>query len=342
MLPPTARKLRAQSSELDKLARAGAKLIGDRAPEVIKLRCEAEILRQQVAAWLAQNVDRILASPQGRWLYAEYLGERYIYLKRIYPGQNIPVVRFGGYASHSEIINEARALWFHSMNLLAASKHPELCRLFDELYTLWRTRQHAADRDKLDQDGLDGVNCDLLFKWARRWHLVGLDGEIPNWVLGQVAETFHFWGAIKWREKHAPLCWPGITSDFWGYPALSPEEQQRAEQFCREHPSFCPLTVRNREEWHLHRHFARVAGMRVAPRVPLAHFVWTCRYQFGQERACDIAESPEYGLPGGCMHKRYTRQDVYHAIRKVLGLIGLAARRDKPGPRRRSRSRRDS
>jgi len=330
MLPPAARKLRAQASELDKLARARAKLIGDRAPDVIRLRCETEILRQQVAAWLAQNVDRVVASPQGRWLYADYLAQRHAWLVAHGRGHK---VRLAGFASHREIVDEACTLLLHGMNLLADSKHPGLCRLFDELHTLWRNRRYQPNDDELEQDELGKVDYDALYKWAQRWHLLAPDGHVPDWILAQIGATFHSWQVMAQRGMRVLHCWPVIVSDFYGWPALDPGRQQRAEEFVRQQPDFCILTTRNRAEWHLHRQFARVAGMRVAPWVPLAHFVWTCRYQFGLERACDIAESPGYGLFGECMHKRYTRQSVYHAIRRTLALVGLRPRRDKRGPR---------
>jgi len=332
-LPKLAEQWLARAEELDKQALALDKLVAESRPAA-RLRREAQALRQQVAAvrrwlshpatppdpqWFAPAVDWALMSPEGQLAYGESSAYRRL---------GIPAVRFGGYAHPTEVTNEARAVLLLTMTELAIKyRHPKLRQLFGELYALWRTRQCELGDAGLSQDGLGGVDRDALYRWAQRWYLVAPDGRIPDWILAQVEATCRFWQVMGRRGERVPLCWPIIASDVWGYPALSPEEQQRAEQFCRQHPDFCILTVRNREEWHLHRHFARVAGMRIAPRVPLAHLVWVCRYQCGQERASDIANE------AGC-----TRQAAHHAVRRTLALVGLRPRRgDKRGPRSGSR-----
>jgi len=320
LLPPTAHAWLARAAELDGQAGRLAGLGDNNA--ATQLRCQAALLRGQVDALLAQNVAAILKSPQGPWLYREYLKEHAIQRDR--------AVQFAGYVHPVEMVNEARTLLLFTMGELAKYGHPELCRLFEELYTLWRNYPWESDHDL---DELEELNYSALHKWARRWHLLAPDGEIADWILAQVEETFRLWQAMAQRKARILRCWPIIVSDLWGWPVLDFGQQQRAEEFVRQHPNFCALTARNRDEWQLHAKFARAVGMRVAPWVPLAHFVWTCRYQFGLERACDIAESPDYGLLGGCMHKRYTRQSVHHAIRRTLALVGLRSRRDKRGPR---------
>jgi hypothetical protein len=320
LLPPPAHAWLARATELHEQANRLASL-GD-SSAAAQLRCQAALLRGQADALLAQNVAAILKAPQGPWLYREYLKHTI---------QHGRAVQFAGYVHPAEMANEAQTLLLFMMGELAVRYgHPELCRLFDELYTLWRNYPWQSDHNL---DGLGELNYSALRKWACRWHLLAPDGHVPDWVLAQVKATFRLWQAMAQRKAWILRCWPIIVSDFYGWPALGPSEQQRAEEFLWQHPSFCPLTARNRDEWRLHRQFARAAGMRIAPRIPLAHFVWTCRYQFGLERACDIADSPGFGLPEDATRGRYTRQDIFHAIRRTLAMVGLVRRREKPGPR---------
>jgi hypothetical protein len=323
LLPPAAHEWLARAAELDGRAGRLARLGDNNA--ATQLRCQAAMLRVRAERLLAQNVATILESSQGPSLYCEYLKERIIHN---------PPVHLGGYAHPVEITGEARAALLFTMTELAIRyRYPRLCRLFDELYTLWRTRQYKPGHGQLSQDELDGVSHDALYKWARRWHLLAPDGGIADWILAQVEETFHLWRAMAQRKAWILRCWPIIVSDVWGWPVLDSDQQQRAEEFVRQHPNFCALTARNRDEWQLHAKFARAVGMRIAPRVPLTHFVWVCRYQFGLERVCDIADDPRFGLPEGAARGRYTRQDVFHGIRRVLALVGLRRRRDRPGPK---------
>jgi hypothetical protein len=207
-------------------------------------------------------------------------------------------------------------------------------RFFIQLHNLWRCREYRRTYDELD-DILHGINYADLCKWARRWGLIDANGQVPEWVIGQVGATAYFWHVLVGHGLAVQLRWPIITADFHGWPALDPKQQQRAEQFLRQHSDFTPLLVRNRQHWRQYREFARLAGMRPAPWIPYLHFVWACRFQLAQESAIIIADNPLFGVPDQGWRLRqpgFSRQNVSRAIGRVLALVGLQRRKEARDP----------
>ena len=177
-----------------------------------------------------------------------------------------------------------------------------------------------------------GLRTQLL-NWARRWNLLDPRGRIPNWLAQQVADAFSVWN--QWwpqDDDHAPRCWPLISSDWWCWAPTDSRCERKAARYARRHPQFDPGVIRRNDEW-LHRHWSRYVALVAAPRIELAHFGWAVEFQCAGARISEIANRLDANV--SC-------QAIYHAVRRTLQLCGLAARRDKPGPRRRSRSGRDS
>jgi hypothetical protein len=183
-------------------------------------------------------------------------------------------------------------------------------------------------------DVLHGINYADLTKWAQRWGLIA-NGQVPDWIIAQVGATSYFWQLLAEHGLAVQLRWPIITADFHGWPALNPKEQQRAERFLRQHPDFSPLVVQNRQRWRQYREFARLAGMRPTPRIHYLHFLWSARFQLAKEPIAVIADSPWFGMPDQAWRKRqrgYSRQNISHAVARVLTLIGLQRRKEARDP----------
>jgi hypothetical protein len=278
-----------------------------------------------------QAIARALATTEARqWLDKEIRSRAKV----------APPPGLGGYAHPREIANEGRVYFLRAMNDLveaadaADDRNYPVRRFFIQLHSLWRCREYRATYDELG-DILHGINYADLCKWARRWGLVDANGQIPGWVIEQVGAAAYFWQLLGEHGLAVQPRWPVIVADFHGWPALDPEEQQRAEQFCRQHPDFMPLLVQNRQQWRQYRKYARLAGMRPAPWVPYLHFLWSARFQVAQEPIAVIADNPLLGVPDQGWRKRqpgFSRQDVSRAVGRVLALIGLQRRKEARDP----------
>jgi hypothetical protein len=216
------------------------------------------------------------------------------------------------YALPGEEAAAARCYFLHAMNHAA----PKL--VFDQLVALWQA----------------GSDWRKIAAWARQWHLLGTDGTIPKWLRVQIDAAFTAWDAWRggWRNL-IPPAWPVVTDGSLGWASLPPGRWQRAVAFALRHPQFDPTRVNRRTAW-LRRRWAQYLGLRPARRIAWRHFAWAVRFQLGGETVDDIVRTESLASTDGLGP---TRQAVWYGVHRVLRLVGLKPRRDRPGPKPGSR-----
>jgi hypothetical protein len=224
----------------------------------------------------------------------------------------------------SERTNSTRAVWDHyalpgeesaaaRCYFLLAMNQAAPRALFDELIELWRASS----------------GWHKVVGWARKWHLLGTDRTIPDWLRQQIDAAFTAWDtwADRWQGLIPPY-WPLVTDGRTHWVSLTPGRQQRAILFAQRHPQFDPTCVNRRTAW-LRRRWAQYLGLRPARRIAWHHFIWAVRFQLGGETVDDIVRTESLASTDGLGP---TRQAVWYGIHRVLRLVGLKPRRDRPGP----------
>jgi hypothetical protein len=248
----------------------------------------------------------------------------------------------GEWGTKEDAANVARE-WF--LEEIEASAQIALRELSSMVWPVYRSASESFQRGAKSQQR---DSCPLMLPWsnllhetvhfwAAQYHLVR-DGNVPHWLVMQLEATFYRWEQFPTLIRGPRLCWEGVHTGYWSEDILPLKELEISFPVFTWHPRKGYESREGIEKSVLEEvrailkkrldeieALAAEHGLQTTPEVrKTEHFNWAVRYQLLGERVTDIASS----IRGADCDVR----TINSGISKVLSLIDISRRRERPGP----------
>jgi hypothetical protein len=218
------------------------------------------------------------------------------------------------------------------------------------LETVWpefvRARTEVQGAGVTKSVGLDSLPASFRWpcflretvdQWAAHFHLVQRD-QTPRWLIAQLESTFDMWARYPALIQGEQLCWASVYTGHWTVDKLPPEAVTISFPMFSWHPRSgyesrdgAKNRILDEVKGILTKRLDEIEelairnGLQTAPAYrETAHFNWAVRYQVLFERVTEIASSP--AAAGSDVRA------INSGIKKVLSLLGISRRPEKPGP----------